>query len=156
MRLFMVATAEMLESGEIPPGDLLFAALAPRCVAIGLKAYAGAAESAATCARRAEEDAAAPGGEAMAEAMRRQAASSAALAARAEEYAVSVANLEMKSTAGTASSSEVAAAARPATTRPRRPNARYFGPDTSARNGPTDHHQAAKREPTKQQRGCVS
>ncbi|KAF8712685.1 hypothetical protein HU200_028446 [Digitaria exilis] len=117
MRLFMVATAEMLESGEIPPGDPLFAALAPRCEAIGLKAYAGAAESAATCARRAEEYAAAPGGEAMAEAMRRQAASSAALAARAEEYAAFM-RLVTPPAAGTGSSSE-----------PRRPNARYFGPE---------------------------
>lgn len=122
MRLSMVAAAEMLESGEIPPGDPLFAALAPHGELAGLKAYVTATESAAMYARRADEYAAAPGGEAMAEAMRKQAASPAALAARAVEYAAALLPLPPPAR-------EVAAAAQPTTTRPRRPNARYFGPE---------------------------
>jgi len=84
MRLSMLATAEMLASGEVAPGDPELVAVAARAEAHGLATVRAAAEQ---DARMAARYAAEPGGEAVAEAMRRQAARAAALGALAEYYA---------------------------------------------------------------------
>jgi len=87
MRLSMLATAEMLASGEVAPGDPELVAVAARAEAHGLATVRAAAEQAEQDARMAARYAAEPGGEAVAEAMRRQAARAAALGALAEYYA---------------------------------------------------------------------
>ena len=84
MRLSMLATAEMLASGEVAPGDPELVAVAARAEAHGLATVRAAAEQ---DARMAARYAAEPGGEAVAEAMRRLAARAAALGALAEYYA---------------------------------------------------------------------
>ncbi|OEL20129.1 hypothetical protein BAE44_0018852 [Dichanthelium oligosanthes] len=78
--------------------------------------------------RKAAEYAVAPGGEAVAEAMRRQAASAAALGKLAEEYAAFMRRVGALPASDSDSDSS-AAAARPA--RCRRRNARFFGPEWS-------------------------
>ncbi|CAO2190058.1 unnamed protein product [Urochloa humidicola] len=138
MHLVTLATVESLASGEIAPGDPEFAATAARGEAMALEVIRGAAESVAMFARKAAEYAEAPGGgEAVADALRRQADSAAALAALAEKFAAF-----MRRAAGMPAAAPAAAAApwdcdsalseaaaRPATIRPRRRNAKYFGPE---------------------------
>ncbi|CAL5004479.1 unnamed protein product [Urochloa decumbens] len=141
MRLVTVATVESLASGEIVPGDPEFAATAARGEAMALEVIRSAAESVAMFARKAAEYAAAApedGGEAVAvaEAIRRQAASAAALASLAEKFAAFMrrAAAPPLPAAGVHSESDSDSAevpARPATARPRRRNARYFGPEWS-------------------------
>ncbi|CAL5008962.1 unnamed protein product [Urochloa decumbens] len=141
MHLVTVATVESLASGEIVPGDPEFAATAARGEAMALEVIRSAAESVAMFARKAAEYAAAApeddGGEAVADAMRRQAASAAALASLAEKFAAFMRRAAalplpaagVHSESDSDSSSDVPA--RPATARPRRRNARYFGPEWS-------------------------
>ena len=70
MRLSMLATAEMLASGEVAPGDPELVAVAARAEAHGLATVRAAAEQAEQDARMAARYAAEPGGEAVAEAGR--------------------------------------------------------------------------------------
>ncbi|CAL5008959.1 unnamed protein product [Urochloa decumbens] len=139
MHLVTVATVGSLASGEIVPGDPEFAATAARGEAMALEVIRSAADSVAMFARKAAEyAAAAPGGSgeavAVAEAIRRQAASSAALAEKFAAFMRRAAALPLPaagvhSESDSDSSSDVPA--RPATARPRRRNARYFGPEWS-------------------------
>ncbi|CAL5004484.1 unnamed protein product [Urochloa decumbens] len=139
MHLVTVATVESLASGEIVPGDPEFAATAARGEAMALEVIRSAAESVAMFARKAAEYAAAApedGGEAVAvaEAIRRQAASAAALASLAEKFAAFMRRAAALPAAGDHSESDSDSSevpARPATARPRRRNARYFGPEWS-------------------------
>ncbi|CAO2200189.1 unnamed protein product [Urochloa humidicola] len=87
MRIVTLAAAYSLESGEAAPGDPEFLASAARGEAMALEVIRGAAESVDKFARMAAEYAAAPGGEAVVEAVKRQAASAAALAESAGECA---------------------------------------------------------------------
>ncbi|RCV33060.1 hypothetical protein SETIT_7G052600v2 [Setaria italica] len=117
MRLVMLATTESLASGEIVPGDPEFLDAAARAEALGLETLRRAAESVDKSTRMAAEYAAAPGGEAVVEAARRQAATAAALGAGAAEFAAFMRRVG-------------ALPAAPATaSRPRRRNAKYFGPE---------------------------
>ncbi|CAO2169795.1 unnamed protein product [Urochloa humidicola] len=133
MHLVTLATVESLASGEIAPGDPEFAATAARSEAMALEVIRGTAESVPVFARKAAEYAAAPGGgEAVADAMRRQAASAAALASLAEKFAAFMRRAAALPAAVVPSDSDSdlsEAAARPATIRPRRRNAKYFGPE---------------------------
>ncbi|CAL5004478.1 unnamed protein product [Urochloa decumbens] len=139
MHLVTVATAESLASGEIVPGDPEFAATAARGEAMALEVIRSAADSVAMFARKATEYAAAApedGGEAVAvaEAIQRQAASAAALASLAEKFAAFMRRAAALPAAGDHSESDsdsLEVPARPATARPRRRNARYFGPEWS-------------------------
>nr|TKW03697.1 hypothetical protein SEVIR_7G058400v2 [Setaria viridis] len=110
MRLVMLATTESLASGEIVPGDPEFLDAAARAEALGLETLRRAAESVDKSTRMAAEYAAAPGGEAVA-------ATAAALGAGAAEFAAFMRRVG-------------ALPAAPATaSRPRRRNAKYFGPE---------------------------
>jgi hypothetical protein len=125
MRLFMLATAEMLSSGELTPGDPEWKAIAARAEAFGLEMLGKAAGSVETFTRMAAKFAAMPGGEAVAEAHRRMAVSAVALGARAEEYVAFMRGV------GALADSDSDSTGRPAVRRSRRPNARYFGPEWS-------------------------
>ena len=125
MRLFMLATAESLASGELTPGDPEWKAIAARGEALGLEVLAKAAGSVETFTRMAAEFAGRPGGEAVAEAHRRLAVSAVALEARAEEYVAFMRGVGALADSGSDS------AGRPAARRSRRPNSRYFGPEWS-------------------------
>ncbi|XP_066330628.1 uncharacterized protein [Miscanthus floridulus] len=124
MRLFMLATAESLASGELTPGDPEWKAIAARWEALGLEVLAKAAGSVETFTRMAAEFAARPGGEAVAEAHRRLAVSAVALEARAEYVAF------MRGVGALADSGSDSAG-RPTARRSRRPNTRYFAPEWS-------------------------
>lgn len=125
MRLFMLATAETVASGDLTPGDPEWKAIAARGEALGLQLLAKAAGSVERFTRMAAEYAAMPGGEAVAEAHRRLAASAVALAARAEEYVAFMRDVAVLADSDSESDSD----GRPAARRSRRPNARYFGPE---------------------------
>ncbi|KAG0522205.1 hypothetical protein BDA96_07G016500 [Sorghum bicolor] len=125
MRLFMLATAETVASGDLTPGDPEWKAIAARAEALGLQLLAKAAGSVERFTRMAAEYAASPGGEAVAEAYRRLAASAVALAARAEEYVAFMRDVAVLADSDSESDSD----GRPAARRSRRPNARYFGPE---------------------------
>ncbi|CAO2210342.1 unnamed protein product [Urochloa humidicola] len=148
MRHVTVATLESIASGEITsgqitPGDPEFAAAAARGEAMAREVIRSAAESTATFARKAAECATATGGGgeavAVAEAVRRQAASAAALVALADKFAAFMRRAAAMPAADAVTSdsgdsedlSPEVAAARPDNDarRPRRRNARYFGPE---------------------------
>ncbi|CAO2205547.1 unnamed protein product [Urochloa humidicola] len=121
MRIVMVAAAHSLASGEASPEDPEFLASAARGEALALRMIRGAAESVDKFARMAAEYAAAPGGEAVAEAVKRHSASAAAVAASAGECADFMRLVRALAAAGgggvdsdSDSDSEAAAAVRPA------------------------------------------
>ncbi|KAL6856906.1 hypothetical protein ACP4OV_018288 [Aristida adscensionis] len=123
MRLVMLATTESLASGEISPED---PELGP--VAAGFEAAAlellrkTAAPELEEIERQAAGYAEAPGGEPVAEALRERAAAAAARRPLAEEFAAFMRHLASMH-------ASAAATARHPAARPRRRNAKYFGPE---------------------------
>ncbi|KAL6856904.1 hypothetical protein ACP4OV_018286 [Aristida adscensionis] len=126
MRLVMLATAQNLASGKMSPEDPELGPLAARLEATALDvARRTAAPALEEFQQTAAGYAGTPGGEPFAAALRARAATAAKLRARAEEFAAFMRRLASMHAAAAAA----AAAARRPAARPRRRNAKYFGPE---------------------------